>query len=299
MGKHDNWQGFVMSYFGNYSMLLTKMVHEYELKNSAEKINEIDLSNEIIENPLESLLNTSQLWNDGYGLVKLNEFYALSLVGSQGSGKTSIAKQLATFAKENDFRIIYAMPDDYMPDVNSWLNMATVESRAKTFIILDDLSYFSDAQARKQSALVKNMVARVRHIFKGQIFMIFITHRLHATPPMMRNSASWIFTNMQSADRDDALEVIGRDKEQRERLERVYSFLSRASLEGANENRMVKINYHDKEYNFKWGDKHNAGDGRIMAIYHGGKMKLFHSKDIETSINFDDYRFIPVIPSVK
>ena len=129
--------------------------------------------------------------------------------------------------------------------------------------------------------------------------MIFITHRLHATPPMLRNSASWIFTNMQSADRDDALEVIGRDKEQRERLERIYSFMSRVTLEGANEDRIVKINYHEKEYKFKWGDKHDAGDGRIMAIYHGGKMKLFHSKDIETSINLNDYRFIPILPDIK
>ena len=275
------------------------MVNEYELKYSKEKINEIDLPTETIENPLETLINTAQLWHDGYGLVKLNEFYALSLVGSQGSGKTSIAKQLAIYAKENDFRIIYAMPDDYMSDVTEWLKMATMESRAKTFIVLDDLSYFSDAQARKQTALVKNMVARVRHIFKGQIFMIFITHRLHATPPMLRNSASWIFMNMQSADRDDALEVIGRDKEQRERLERVYTFLSRASLESANDDRIVKITYHDKEYKFKWGDKHDSADGRIMAIYHGGKVKLFHSKDVETTINFNDYRFIPILPVIK
>lgn len=275
------------------------MIQTYELKNSQVNSNEIELPEDTIENPLEALLSTTQLWHDGYGLVKLNEFYALSLVGSQGSGKTSIAKQLAIHAKDNDFRIIYAMPDDYMTDVNAWLEMATVESRAKTFIVLDDLSYFSDAQARKQSALVKNMVARVRHIFKGQIFMIFITHRLHATPPMLRNSASWIFTNMQSADRDDALEVIGRDKEQRERLERVYTFLSRVTLEGANEDRIVKINYHEKEYKFKWGDKHDSADGRIMAIYHGGKMKLFHSKDVETSINFNDYRFIPIAPIVS
>lgn len=288
-----------MSYFGNYSKVLSDMIVSYELKNSAnESVNEIDLPDDTIENPLESLISTTQLWHDGYSLVKLNEFYALSIVGSQGSGKTSIAKQLATFAKDNDFRIIYAMPDDYMIDVGEWLKMATIESRAKTMIILDDLSYFSDAQARKQTALVKNMVSRVRHIFKGQIFMVFITHRLHATPPMMRNSASWIFTGMQSADRDDALEVIGRDKEQRERLERVYSFISRVTLEGANEDRIVKITYHDKEYSFKWGDKTDAGDGRIMAIYHGGKMKLYHSKDIETAINFNDYRFIPIIPQI-
>jgi hypothetical protein len=105
--------------------------------------------------------------------------------------------------------------------------------------------------------------------------------------------------NMQSADRDDALEVIGRDKEQRERLERVYTFLSRVSLESANDDRMVKITYHDKDYKFKWGDKTDPADGRIMAIYHGGKVKLFHAKDEETDINFNDYRFIPITPVVE
>lgn len=99
---------------------------------------------------------------------------------------------------------------------------------------------------------------------------------------------------MQSADREDALEIIGRDKEQRERLEQIYSFMTRVTLEGAKDNRNVKINYHDKEYNFKWGDKHDPADGRIMSIYHGGKMKLYHSKHIDTSINLNDYRFIPI-----
>lgn len=288
-----------MSYFGTYGRLLDDMICNYELRNNSNKPKEITISDETLENPLEAMINTTQLWHDGYGLVKLNEFYALSLVGSQGSGKTNIARQIATYAKDNDFRIIYALPDDYMGDVNAWLVMATMESRAKTFIVLDDLSYFSDAQARKQQALVKNMVSRLRHIFKGQIFIIFITHRYHATPPMLRNSASWIFTNMQSADRDDALEIVGRDKEQRERLEHIYSLMNRITLEGANEDRMVRIRYHDKDYKFKWGDKKDPGDGRIMAIYHGGKMKLFHSKHIDTSINFDDYRFIPILPTIN
>src|SRR3990172_86173 len=285
-----------MSYFGNYGKLLHNMIESYELKMIPQDY-DFELSEPEI-NPLDTLITSEQIWNDGSSFVHMNEFYALSIVGPQGSGKTSIAKQIATFGKANDFMIIYAMPEDYMNDINAWLELVTVTPRARTMIILDDLSYSSDAQNRKNQALLKNMISRVRHIFKGEIFMIYITHRLHATPPMLRNSGSWIFTNMQSADRDDALEIIGRNKETRERLEQIYSFIARVSLDGA-KNRTVTYHYNDQEYSFKWGDREDPGDGRMMAIYHGGVLKLFHSKVIETSINFEDYRFIPIPKVLK
>lgn len=280
-----------MSYLGNYANLLKKQIEDFQDKQNPKEL-EIELD-ESTENPLDTLLTSEKIWNDGFNLVKLNGFYALSLVGPQGSGKSSIARQVSNFAKKNDFKIIYAMPEDYLHDINAWLELCTVNPRARTLICLDDLSYSTDAENKKNQALLKNMIARVRHIFKGEIFMIYITHRLHATPPMMRNSASWIFTNMQSADRDDALEVIGRNKDLRERLEQVYHFIARVTLESA-QNRIIKYVFNDKEYSFKWGDRHDKGDGRLMAIYHGGQLKLFRSQDSEVSINFEDYRFIPI-----
>jgi hypothetical protein len=280
-----------MSYFGTYSKLINTLVSDFEIKHSPQ-IYEIELGEPEV-NPLDTLVTSEQIWKDGRDLVKMNEFYALSLVGPQGSGKSSIARQVCEFAKNNDFRIIYAMPEDYMNDVNAWLELVTEKMRAKTLIVLDDLSYSTDTQNRKNQALLKNMISRVRHIFKGEIFMIYITHRLHATPPMLRNSASWIFTNMQSADRDDALEIIGRNKILRERLESIFSFISRVSLESAKD-RNIKYTFRDNEYNFKWGDKLDSGDGRLMAIYHGGTLKIFHSQNIDVSINFEDYRYIPI-----
>lgn len=276
---------------GNYAKYLHTLVNDYEEKLKP-KVHEIDF-NENVNNPLDSFVTSEKIWNDGNNLAQLNEFYALSIVGPQGSGKTSIAKQVVDYAKDNGFKIIYAMPEDYLNDITAWLDLCTVNPRSKTLIVLDDLSYSTDAQNKKNQALLKNMIARVRHIFKGQIFMIYITHRLHATPPMLRNSASWIFTNMQSADRDDALEIIGRNKDLRERLEQIYTFIARVTLESAN-NRIIKYHYEDKEYSFRWGDKQNKGDGRLMALYHGGKLTLFRSQDHEVSINFEDYRFIPI-----
>lgn len=280
-----------MSYFGTYSNSFKKQVEEFEKKYSNLQIKKDDVEPEV--NPLDLLVTSEQIFKDGCDLAELNEFYALSIVGPQGSGKSTIAKQVATLGREHDFKIIYALPEDYLNDVNSWLDISTTNPKSKTMIILDDLSYSTDAQNKKNQALFKNMVSRVRHIFKGQIFMIYVTHRLHATPPMLRNSASWIFTNMQSADRDDALEIIGRNKEIRDRLEHIYLFISRVSLEGAND-RNVKYRYNDKDYVFRWGDKHNNGDGRLMAIYHGGSLGLFRSQSSDRLINFEDYRFIPI-----
>jgi len=282
-----------MSYLGNYNKVLWSMVDAFDQKYYNIPVDEIDFSSEVVEDPYSTMVTSEQLWNDGESFVELDEFFAFSLVGPQGSGKTNIAKQISTFAQKKGYRIVYAMPDDYMPDVNAWIKLVTADSSSRTLFVLDDLSYFSDAQAKKQASLVKNMVARLRHIFKTRIFVIFITHRVHATPPMLRNSASWVFSKMQSADRDDCLEIIGRDKEQRDRLEQIYSFMSRISLEYAKPERIVKFTYKDKVYSFKWGDKYDAGDGRLMTIYHGGKLKIFLSKHIDTSINFEDFRYIP------
>lgn len=275
----------------NYAKYLEKVFDDYN-KKSQHIEHEIEIDSSEI-NPLDTLLTSEKIWQDGYNLLNLNEFYALSIVGPQGSGKTTIAKQIANYARKNDFKLIYAMPEDYLNDITSWLALCTVNPKSRTMIVLDDLSYSTDSQGKKNQALLKNMIARVRHIFKGQIFMIYVTHRLHATPPMLRNSASWIFTNMQSADRDDALEIVGRNKELRERLEDIYSFISRVTLESAG-NRKVKYTFNEKEYEFVWGDKYKKGDGRLMAIYHGGKLKLFRSYDTEEDIKFEDFRFIPV-----
>lgn len=280
-----------MSYLRNYDKIIRNLINNFNEKNKP-VINEIEIDIDSVD-PLSTLLTSEKIWLDGFNLMQLNEFFALSLVGPQGSGKSSIAKQIANFAKKKDFKIIYAMPEDYMSDITAWLELAVVNPRFRVMIILDDLSYGSDALGKKNQALLKNMVARIRHIFKAQIFMIYITHRLHATPPMLRNSSTWIFTNMQSADRDDALEVIGRAKEVRDRLEDVYLFISRVTLESAND-RMVKYYFNGKEYFFKWGDKTDKGDGRLMAIYHGGKLKLFRSIDTDEVFNFEDYRFIPI-----
>ena len=162
--------------------------------------------------------------------------------------------------------------------------------QASTHLRIDDLSYSNDMQSRKAQAQLKNVVARVRHRFEGKVFIIYVTHRLHAAPPMLRNSGSWIFTEMQSADRDDALEVIGKNKELRERLDYIYTFLNTQIFEGAKKG-FIKYRLDDRTFKFRWGSKENAGDGRLMAIYHAGQLGLYNAKLLKNDFNVNDYRY--------
>lgn len=237
---------------------------------------------------------TSELiWDDALSVLGANQFYAVSLVGPQGSGKTTIAEEFAKRALKQDFNIIYAKPEDFLPDVNKWIERIIAGgARAKNYLVLDDISYYFDTQPRKAQSLVKNIVARFRHVFGGQLFVFYITHRLHAAPPMLRNAGTWIFASMQPADRQDAEEVIGKTKEMRDRLQALYVFISRCTIEGPKK-RLIKFSLNDAEFLFKWGIKDDVGDGRLMVCFHAGRLDVYNSKvsDTNATFDFEDYRF--------
>lgn len=265
-----------------------QLIDEYEQRQYPTKIHKQD-SQEIVT-PQNAFLTINEIWTDAMAMLETNEFFALSVVGPQGSGKTSIAQQFAKKAQENEFKLVYALPQDFLNDVDGWVNRTLDDPRARNCLILDDLSYSMDTQNRKNQAMLKNVVSRFRHIYRGQVFVIFITHRLHAAPPMLRNSGSWIFTNMQTADRDDAVEVVGKSKEVKERLERIYNFIAKVTIKGARDG-VIKFALDGYQHAFKWGKKNDLGDGRLMAIYHGGELKIFNSKLPSKLINFDLHRY--------
>lgn len=250
-----------------------------------------------VEDPIQepNFLTVEQMWNDAKGVIDSNDFYAVSIVGPQGSGKTSVVENFASYANDEDYKIIYGLPNDFMHDVKGWINrIIKDEPRAKNCLILDDLSYYNDAQSRKQQALTKNVVSRFRHIFKGKMFCIYVTHRLHAAPPILRNSGSWIFSNMQSADRDDAREIIGKNKESKDRLEAVYNFISKVAIEGPRD-KVIHFNLYGNDFTFHWGRKDDPGDGRLMAGYHAGELGIFNSQLTKKPINLHSYRYRDIL----
>ena len=242
---------------------------------------------------VQKFVDINDFWQDALGILNNNHFYALGTVGAQGTGKTTLAEQGAVKAQQDGFKLIYALPEDYLTDVNAWIDRVSVNPSAKNCLILDDISYSFDTQSRKQQAMMKNVIARFRHIFQGQVFVIYITHRLHAAPPMLRNAGTWIFTQLTSIDRDDMTEIIGRSKEQRELLESMQTFLTNCVTEGNKGNDII-YEYNNKQYKFRWGNAQDKGDGRLMAALHNDRLTLFNCKK-EYDIDFNDYRYESVI----
>lgn len=287
-------------------MNLESLAYNYRQTNELyEKLHFSKLKNEsfdVVEEKKTMRFNASfvtaeQIWNDAVSVLGANQFYAISIVGPQGSGKTTIAEEIAKRAKADDFKLVYALPDDFLPDVNTWVVKAVDEPRAKNCLIIDDLSYSLDMQPRKVQALIKNLVSRFRHVFGGQLLVIYITHRLHAAPPMLRNSGTWIFSAMQAADRDDAREIIGKSKEMKDRLEALYYFISKVMIDGP-KHRTIKFVLGDHEMSFKWGTKEDPGDGRLMACFHSGRLNVFCSKKVEGSVmDLNVYRFAKGVES--
>jgi hypothetical protein len=278
-------------------MSLLPLVRSWELraKEFAEKWQNVKPA--VIEphedtNPYDTFFQIEEIWNDITPTLDANNFYALSIIGAQGSGKTTIAGEFAKLALEKDYRVVYAQPDDWLNDITGWRDRVLAgECRAANCFVIDDLSYSTDENSRKSQAQLKSLIARIRHVFSGKVLVIYVTHRLHAAPPMLRNGKTWIFSDMQAADRDDAQEVIGRSKTLRESLESLFTFISRAALEGARTGQ-VKYKLNDNDFIFNWGKEDTAGDGRLMAAFHGGRLGVYVSKLTQPPINFDLYRYV-------
>jgi hypothetical protein len=251
-----------------------------------------------IENVIESLpiktkgefLTTDQIWEDAEKVLQSNKFYALSICGPQGSGKTTIAQKLAEKSYQAGFKVVYAFPEDFMTDIDGWIERIREQPAERNCLIIDDLSYAADTQKRADQAKIKNVAARFRKVFQGEVFVIYITHRLHAAPPMLRNSGSWIFSSMQAADREDAQKVIGHTKEMRERLEALYSLISDVTVRGPKE-KTITLGLGERQIQFKWGMQDDPGDGRLMAAFHAGKLGVFCSKPVENEFDLEQFRF--------
>jgi hypothetical protein len=235
-------------------------------------------------------LTVGKLWDDANAVLEANKFYAISIIGPQGSGKSALANQIAKHALAKNFKLIYALPEDFMDDIKGWIERCIPNPKSRNLLIIDDLSYSVDTQSRKQQAQIKQLVSRFKHVFGGYLLVIYITHRLHAAPPMLRNSGTWIFSAMQSADREDASEIVGRNKAVKDRLDAIYQFISVVSVEGA-KNKFVRFTLEDKDYLFKWGTEDDHGDGRLMACYHAGNISIFQSVIVGEEIDFKKYRY--------
>lgn len=280
-------------------------MEEYEFRMSKPRPSSVILEEpEVVTNPFLQLID---IYKDAIPSVNSNKFFSISFIGSQGFGKSFAAGILGTFAVQDKFTLIYGKAEDFMEDRESWVE--EVRQRIKdgktpyVAFILDDMSYSNAEVSAKKSAGFKHFIADIRHVFEEKdqdgnitfspkLFIIYISHRLHSLPPMLRTSGTWIFASMQAEDRSDAIKLIPKLKEERERLDNMFRFLQKITVEGPKQG-LVHYTLKDKQFDFRWGDETNPGDGRLMMVSHAGEMKILQVKNVENMIDLEKYRIKP------
>jgi len=256
----------------------------------------------VFKNPF---LLAEEIFLDVLPSVDSDEFYAISHIGGQGKGKTYSANLFATLAEKAGYLVIYGKAEDILDHIQDWVEkvreLIKAHGSPKVCFVLDDMSYSTGMISSKKAAAFKHFVADIRHVFEDihgtiKIFMIYISHRYHSVPPMLRTSASWVFASMLPEDRADALKLIPKQKEELEKLDRLYSFLYDVSTRGPRDITMQLEDSNGTSVNFRWGTKDNAGDGRLMLVFHAGVMKLFNPCKIDGMIDLESRRVLYIEP---
>lgn len=280
-----------------------ELLSKYLIQNLSRSNPEIKITNQdktiqeiIFKNPFHT---TDEIFDDVLPSVETNEFYAISFIGTQGHGKTHSAAGFATRAQAKGFLVVAAKAADIFPDLKGWINKVKDKLKRhgvpKLCFVYDDMSYSTGTISTRSAAKFKNFIADMRHEFETvfgtiELFILYISHRYHSVPPMLRNSPTWIFASMQPEDRLDAMKLIPNHKEQKDKLEAIYVFLSKVTQDGPKYSNL-KFTLGDNEFNFKWGKKGEPGDGRLMMSYHRGELRIFNSKQVENQIDLEDHRF--------
>lgn len=254
-------------------------------------------------------VTAKEIFSDVLPSLESNEFYSISYVGGQGNGKSTSAAEFATEAEDAGYLVIYGKAEEMLIDLPQWIeqvkNKIKEHPEAKACIVLDDFSYSTGTVSAKVAAKFKHFVGDIRHVFeekdeKGKIifypkiFIIFISHRYHSVPPMLRNSPTWLFVTGEPEDKSDAIKLIPRLKTERDKLETMISFLSNVTSDGPRQ-KDLEFHFGEKKLVFRWGDKKDFGDGRLLMLIHHGVLKIFNAKKTENSIELEDYR-IKYIP---
>src|SRR6185312_13679264 len=253
---------------------------------------------------------TEDIFADVVPSVESNEFYSVSYIGTQGHGKSTSAAELATLAKSVGYLVLYFKAEDILVDLQGWIRQAKEKIKNhdndRICFVSDDMSYSTGSISTKAAAKFKHFVGNIRHefeehdangkiTFNPKIFMIYISHRYHSLPPMLRNSPTWIFVSAQPEDKADAMKLIPRLKDEKDKLEALCSFLLKVTNDGPKYVNL-EFTFGNNTMNFKWGNKEDPGDGRLMMSLHRGLLKIYNAKKHDNTIDLEDYRIkhIPV-----
>lgn len=252
-------------------------------------------------------LRAESVFDDIFPIIEANGLFQLTYIGGRGHGKTSSAEEFATISHKKGFLIIYGKAEDILPDLDGWVQRvrAKILEHGSPYVtfVLDDMSYSTGMISEKKAAGFKHFVADIRHVFEDifgtiKLFIILISHRYHAVPPMLRSSVSWIFASLDNEDRTDAVKMLPKDKEEQLRLDRIYKFLQKVTIIGPKD-RQIVLGSGSKQAVFKWGTDADFGDGRLMMIYHKGRLSVFNPRKSADMVDLQKCQFPYVPPEEK
>ena len=245
---------------------------------------------------LKMVVDADELFAQIQPQLDSSDFYLLMVNGQQGSGKSTLARELTHKVHSLGYQPLYSSGFDIIEAPEEFVKQAG--GHDKVCVILDDLSYVMSATSAKTQSKIKSFFALIRHFLKAKIFVIVIAHFTTAVPPIFKNSNVWIFSKPTTMEYDAMVKIVGRGQKIRENLEKMFNAV-RKIQDNAMKNKDVMIRVAGRPYKFRWGDKTDPGDGRLMLMLLNGEPLLYQSHNIscpmcenigfKVNINKDDY----------
>lgn len=228
---------------------------------------------------LNMIMNAKDLFKKITPQIASSEFYLLMVNGQPGSGKSTIARELAHMSHGLGYELMYSSGFDIIDAPTKFIDQAKLTGAKKICVVLDDLSYVMSATSSKTQSKIKSFFALIRHALQAKVFVIVIAHFTTAVPPIFKNSNVWIFSNPTTQEYDAMVKVVGRRDTQRAKLETMFQSVCKIQ-EAANVNADIDFKVDGKNYRFRWGSKEDPGDGRLMLTLLNGEPLIYNSKNV-------------------
>lgn len=224
---------------------------------------------------LQHIVNARSLWASIKPQLEGSDFFMLMVNGQQGSGKTTVAREIAHYAhtdKTAPYKILYT--SGYDVETAPARFKAEAEGAERVCIVFDDLSYILSTLTGKRQADIKSYFAVIRHDIHAKILCIINSHFQTAIPPIFRNSNQWVFSKPSMIEFDTMLKVSGRSAKQKAALDSMFQNIVAIQEQGS-EKGVVKFKYDKRLYQFKWNE-----EGRLMMLISNGNPFIYRSQSV-------------------
>ena len=242
--------------------------------------------------PKESQIMTAEkLWRSMQPGLKSSQFANLNVNGQQGSGKSTVAREMAHQAEQDGYKLVYISAHE----VEDAPEILARESQGydKVCVVFDDLSFILSTLGGKASSQAKAYVGLIRHKVKARVFMITNVHVVSGIPPIFRNSTYWIFTKPTMQEYDVIARLCG--KRQKDEVDNIHTSLMKLHQCAEKSPKLPQFVYKKHRENFTWNQ-----DGRLMLLVSNGIPLLYKATEehcvncefIGTKVSQDISKFV-------